>query len=223
MKYVIQLFSLLCFSMLTTISMAQADFDELFSKMEANGSGDTGGSTLSGGDRGGSGGGGDTLTIRLDWAADSGILPQDYTLNWTGPKEGVDGYTVQVIENDFRQTVVYVANVKNNSMTVPFGNLNLKADTDYAVRINSGDRHKSKKGVIRLVDKSVYNDAMKSVKSDARFQNGSRLDKIMMKAWALEHASLNMDAYQYYKKYMQTSGDDATLRNMKALFIRKHQ
>jgi len=227
MKYAIQLFSLLCFSLLTTVTMAQNEmFDDLFNKMEANTGSDTGGgaSGLSGGDDRGSGGGGDSLTIRLDWAKTSSVLPQDYTLHWTGPAEGVNGYTVQVFKNHFTESPkVYVASVNSNSITIPFGSLNLEDGTEYTVRINSGADHKSKKGNITLVDKSAYNEAMKAVKADSRYQSGSKLEKILMKAWALEKQGLVMDAYKFYNKYMVESGDDTTLRNMKEIFVKKHR
>lgn len=226
MKYAIRLFSLLSFSFFTTLTMAQQElsFDEMFNNLSASRgeTGGSGGTTLSGGNSGGVGGGGDTLSIGLDWAKETKVLPENYTIKWTGPDDATD-YTVLLSENNFRKTTVMEVNVKDNSFTIPFGALNLNESQSYFVQIKSGDRHKSKKGVITLGSYDDYKSAIAQVKADERYANGSNLDKMMMKAWALEQSGMVMNAYNYYNKYMQDDKDDRTLRKMKTIFLRKHR
>ena len=232
MKYVIQLFSLLCFSLLTTLTMAQNDmesqFNDLFDQMGANterATGGSGGSTLSGGDRGGAGGGGDEVLIGIEWAKETSVIADDYRLSWEA-LDSVDSYIVQIGENKRGSdlNLVYVAHVNSTSTNLPFGNLSLDKDKSYYVKVLSSDgKIKCKNTIVKLVDYSVYEDAIKKVKTDVRYKDASKLEKIMMKAWALEKAGLVMNAYKYYSKYMVDEKEDTVLRNMRQIFVETHQ
>lgn len=219
--------STLCFLFFCTCmiqaQVVQPSFEDLKQIIEENSAnrGDRGGD--SGGSQQGSGGGAGggennfALGINIDWADMSKMMAQPSRISWQTFEGTNDGPYQIVVKGDKR--ILYVHYTSEHSHEVPLDKLGLKEGMEYSISISSqGKKISSKNAKFKIASKSNYYEAINTAKMESDFQGAKRINKILMKAWALQSNGFNYDAYKKYKMYVESDKDNTVLRNMRDMF-----
>ncbi len=199
------------------------NFEELFSKIDANDDGrkkkDDSGPTEG---QGGSGGGETKFDISLNWPASGNMLNKNTVLKWSTKAAGPFEIIVKPRISRPSDPGVYRALVNGNQATIPLSELNLKDGKKYAVQVLSTDNEtvKSRKAGFVIVSRDDYKKIISHVTADSRFMKESKVNQILMKAFALEKNKLFLDARSLYSTFMDDDKDDALLRNMRDNFFK---
>lgn len=152
------------------------------------------------------------------------LRPAQYWIHWDAVK-GVDVFQVLIKENSMdADGNIYSANIKGNKTVLPLDILHLEMDKTYFVQVRAAGSNnaKSKKSLIEMGDKKSLKEAMVATKKSDAFNRASLVEKMVLKAMAMENSGYLMDAAKIYNSYMSSDKADMILRNMKDLFNKRN-
>jgi len=187
-------------------------------------SGDKGGVTS---DMTGMGGGQSNtkLGINVDWPANGLMLAINSELNWKNlDGMGFGPYQVQIW--DKTEDKKFFAAVAQTSISIPLDDLDLKEGEEYTLQVTSsgGDmQFKSRDIKFTIANPTLYYESLKTAKNSEKFESVPTMEKMFMKALALQANGFHHEAYKLYSAPNQDEKQTMIQETMARAFMAASQ
>ncbi|MEO1259417.1 MAG: hypothetical protein AAFZ15_11500 [Bacteroidota bacterium] len=86
---------------------------------------------------------------------------------------------------------------------------------------NEGDGYGDKSKKVKKANKTKKKSILRPLKSDSIYKQGKKVDKLLMKAAALDNAGLNSDAQKLYQKALKKKPNDPVANQMHRAFKKR--